>query len=189
MKILVKDILNKYNAVGLKVPKFMIKWMRSNHAGETGAVWIYKGASCIFWNKKIFKMSKEHILTETNHLILMENLLNSDERSKLLLLWRIMGFILGFSSALFGYKFFCITVDAVETFVEKHYNEQIDYLLNNNLNYKLAMVLKKCCDEEVEHQQDARSKVFEQDVSSFTNFWKKIVGSGSNMAVNVSKIV
>ena len=189
MNILVKDILNKYNAVGLKVPKFMIKWMRSNHAGETGAVWIYKGAGCIFWNKKIFKMSKEHILTETNHLILMENLLNSDERSKLLLLWRIMGFILGFSSALFGYKFFCITVDAVETFVEKHYNEQIDYLLNNNLNYKLAMVLKKCCDEEVEHQQDARSKVFEKDVSKFTNFWKKIVESGSNMAVNVSKIV
>ena len=189
MNILVKDILNKYNAVGLKVPKFMIKWMRSNHAGETGAVWIYKGAGCIFWNKKIFKMSKEHILTETDHLILMENLLKSDEKSKLLLLWRIMGFVLGFSSALFGYKFFCITVDAVETFVEKHYNEQIDYLLNNNLNYKLAMVLKKCCDEEVEHQQDARSKVFEKDVSKFTNFWKKIVESGSTMAVNVSKIV
>ena len=187
--ILVENILKKYNAIGINIPKFMIKWMRSNHAGETGAVWIYKGSSCVFWNKKISKMSKEHILTETNHLIVMENLLTSNEKSKLLFLWRIMGFVLGFLSAMFGYKFFCITVDAVETFVEKHYNEQIDYLLNNNLNYKLAMVLKKCCDEEIEHQQDARSRVLEKDESTFTNFWKKIVGSGSNMAVNVSKIV
>ena len=187
--ILVENILKKYNAIGINIPKFMIKWMRSNHAGETGAVWIYKGASCIFWNKKISKMSKEHILTETNHLIVMENLLTSNEKSKLLFLWRIMGFVLGFLSAMFGYKFFCITVDAVETFVEKHYNEQIEYLLNNNLNYKLAMVLKKCCDEEIEHQQDARSKVLEKDEGKFTNFWKKIVGSGSNMAVNVSKLV
>ena len=130
--ILVENILKKYNAIGINIPKFMIKWMRSNHAGETGAVWIYKGASCIFWNKKISKMSKEHILTETNHLIVMENLLTSNEKSKLLFLWRIMGFVLGFLSAMFGYKFFCITVDAVETFVEKHYNEQIEYLLNNN---------------------------------------------------------
>ena len=187
--ILVENILKKYNATGISIPKFMIKWMRSNHAGETGAVWIYKGASCIFWNTKISKMSKEHILTETNHLIVMENLLTSNEKSKLLFLWRIMGFVLGFLSAMFGYKFFCITVDAVETFVEKHYNEQIEYLLNNNLNYKLAMVLKKCCDEEIEHQQDARSKVLEKDESTFTNLWKKIVGSGSNMAVNVSKLV
>ena len=113
--ILVENILKKYNAIGISIPKFMIKWMRSNHAGETGAVWIYKGASCIFWNKKILKMSKEHILTETNHLIVMENLLTSNEKSKLLFLWRIMGFVLGFLSAMFGYKFFCITVDAVET--------------------------------------------------------------------------
>ena len=76
--ILVENILKKYNAIGINIPKFMIKWMRSNHAGETGAVWIYKGASCIFWNTKISKMSKEHILTETNHLIVMENLLTQN---------------------------------------------------------------------------------------------------------------
>ena len=59
--ILVENILKKYNAIGINIPKFMIQWMRSNHAGETGAVWIYRGARCIFWNKKILKMSKEHI--------------------------------------------------------------------------------------------------------------------------------
>ena len=187
--ILVEDILKKYNAVGISIPSFMIKWMRSNHAGETGAVWIHKGANFIFWNKKISKLSKEHILTEINHLIVMENLLNPNGKSKLLFLWKIMGFVLGFLSSLFGYKFFCITVDAVESFVEKHYNEQINHLLNNNLDYKVAMVLKKCCDEEIEHQQDARSKVLKKDEGILTNFWKKIVGSGSNMAVNVSKLV
>ena len=185
--IVVENILKKYNAIGINIPKFMIKWMRSNHAGETGAVWIYKGASCIFWNKKISRMSKEHILTETNHLIVMENLLTSNEKSKLLFLWRIMGFVLGFLSAMFGYNFFCITVDAVETFVEKHYNEQIEYLLNNNLNYKLAMVLKKCCDEEIEHQVDAKLQKGNDKNTSFERFWSNLIGSGSSLAVNISK--
>mgnify|MGYP003327742282 CR=1 FL=1 len=36
--ILVENILKKYNAIGINIAKFMIKWMRSNHAGETGAV-------------------------------------------------------------------------------------------------------------------------------------------------------
>ena len=36
--ILVENILKKYNAIGISIPKFMIKWMRSNHAGETVAV-------------------------------------------------------------------------------------------------------------------------------------------------------
>ena len=37
--------------------------------------------------------------------------------------------------------------------------------------------------------QKIASKLLEKNESKFTNFWKKIVGSGSNMAVNVSKLV
>ena len=54
------NVINKYKASNINVPDSMIKWMRSNHAGETGAVWIYLGARCIFWNKKILDMTIEH---------------------------------------------------------------------------------------------------------------------------------
>ena len=32
------NVINKYNAFNINVPVSMLNWMRSNHAGETGAV-------------------------------------------------------------------------------------------------------------------------------------------------------
>ena len=104
------NIIKKYNASNINVPDTMLNWMRSNHAGETGAVWIYMGAKCIFWNKKIQDMTKEHYETEKNHLIVMGHILPKSSHSKLLILWRILGFGLGFFSALLGYRFFCVTI-------------------------------------------------------------------------------
>lgn len=185
----VKNILKEYSALNVKVPEIMVSWMRSNHAGETGAVWIYRGSKLVFWNRRIYKMSSDHIETEIKHLIVINYLLKNKDKSKLLFLWRILGLILGFFSAIFGYKFFCNTVDAVETFVEKHYQEQIDYMINNKISFKLAMILKKCCDEEVDHQLDARKRSPNKGNLFIKKIWFKVVGSGSDLAVNVSKII
>ena len=46
-------LIEKYKATNVSVPKNMIPSIRSDHAGETGAVWVYLGAKCVFWNKKI----------------------------------------------------------------------------------------------------------------------------------------
>ena len=100
------DLIERYKASNISVPMSMIGWMRSNHAGETGAVWIYIGSRCVFWNKDIKKMSREHCQTEKNHLIIMNHLLKNQNKSKLLLIWRILGFSLGFFSAVLGYRFF-----------------------------------------------------------------------------------
>ena len=42
------NIIESYRSSKVFVPDNMIRWMRSNHAGETGAVWIYIGARCVF---------------------------------------------------------------------------------------------------------------------------------------------
>ena len=47
------EILKQYQADNVKIAPEFMSWMRSNHAGETGAVWIYKGASYVFWSKKL----------------------------------------------------------------------------------------------------------------------------------------
>ena len=181
------NIIKKYNASNINVPSSMLDWMRSNHAGETGAVWIYMGAKCIFWNKKIQEMTKEHYDTEKNHLIVMSHILPKSSHSKLLILWRILGFGLGFFSALLGYRFFCVTIQSVETFVEEHYQEQIDFLYKNSTSFKLLRVLEKCCDEEVEHQMDAKLQKGNDKNTSFEKFWSNLIGSGSSLAVNISK--
>ena len=104
----VSNIIKNYNASNINVPSSMLGWMRSNHAGETGAVWIYIGAKCIFWNKNIRDMSKEHYETEKNHLIVMSHILPKNSHSKLLILWRILGFGLGFFLHYWAIDFFVL---------------------------------------------------------------------------------
>ena len=70
-------------------------------------------------------MTKKHYETEKCHLIVMSHILHKNNHSKLLILLRILGFRLGFFSSLLGYRFFCETIQSGETFVEKHYKEQI----------------------------------------------------------------
>ena len=49
----ITNTLKELQEKNIAIPKELIPWMRSNHAGETGAVWIYKGAKCAFWSKKL----------------------------------------------------------------------------------------------------------------------------------------
>ncbi len=169
------------------LPMSMTGWIRSNHAGEYGAVWIYLGVKSVFWNKKIQNKSKEYHQTEKNHLIVMSHILPKKNYSQLFALWRILGFGLGFFSALLGYRFFCVTIQSVETFIEKHYKEEIDLLYKNSISFELLRVLEKCCEEEVEHQN--KEKLFKgiENNNIFEKFWLNLIGSGSSFAVNISK--
>ena len=63
------EILKQYQAENVKIAPEFMSWMRSNHAGETGAVWIYKGASYVFWSKKIRLMAEEHTVVNRTMII------------------------------------------------------------------------------------------------------------------------
>ena len=73
-------IIEQYHATDVIVGDDFIGWLRSDHAGETGAVWIYKGASLAFWSENIRKMALEHGETEKQHLVVMNHLLPSEEK-------------------------------------------------------------------------------------------------------------
>lgn len=169
------------------VPGSMTGWMRSNHAGETGAVWIYRGALATGWHPEVRRMAAEHGTTEQAHLAIMDTLVPREQRSCLLGLWRVMGFGLGAISALFGYRAFCITIEAVETFVERHYSEQIEGLQSDPAARGLSSVLEHCCAEEVEHQQDAARRQGGVSRGPLANGWAALVGSGSEVAVRLAR--
>ena len=107
----------------MQIPKFMIPHLRTNHAGETGAVFIYK--ILIFSRDKKLKIfAKNHLKTESEHLRLLNSILPLDKRSKLTFFWKICGFLTGSVPALISSKLVYITIFYVETFVEKHYQHQ-----------------------------------------------------------------
>ena len=57
------------------IPNFIIPDLRTDHAGETGAVFIYKGILLVSKDKEIIEFAENHLLTETKHLELIEKIL------------------------------------------------------------------------------------------------------------------
>ena len=87
--------------------------LRSDHAGETSAVWVYRGILA-------FCRAPEIRETERRHLALTEMLLPRRPGSRLLRLWRLAGFAIGAIPAMLGPRAVFITIEAVETFVDRH---------------------------------------------------------------------
>ena len=109
--------------------------MSSNIAGETGAVSIYSGALAAIALRGAVgaplpevarEFCHEHREAESAHLRLLESVVPASKRTRLLPLWRLAGWGLGFvPTVLGGAPALFRTVEAVETFVEEHYQQQI----------------------------------------------------------------
>lgn len=62
--------------------------LRTNHAGESGAVMIYGGILAVTRDVGVRHFAQEHLATEARHLAQIEPLLALRQRSRLLPLWR-----------------------------------------------------------------------------------------------------
>ena len=169
--------------------KLLESFLRSDHAGEVGAVYIYKGILSIAKDPALVEFSKRHLETEKEHLRKIEEVLPTSKRSKLVGIWKVAGYLLGFLPSLFGPRIVFATIEAVESFVEDHYEEQLKYLrAQNDPDQALIDLLQSCQDDEIEHKNESAIK--KKSTPGFLlNFWMKIVGWGSSSAVKVAKII
>ena len=169
--------------------KLLESFLRSDHAGEVGAVYIYKGILSIAKDPALVEFSKRHLETEKEHLRKIEEVLPASKRSKLVGIWKVAGYLLGFLPSLFGPRIVFATIEAVESFVEDHYEEQLKYLrAQNDPDQALINLLQSCQDDEIEHKNESAIK--KRSTPGFLlNFWMKIVGWGSSSAVKVAKII
>jgi 3-demethoxyubiquinol 3-hydroxylase len=180
----------------------LVKDLRSDHAGETGAVYIYVGAEAAMrlgpperFTDGARAFVQAHKATEEKHLAYFDRLLDT-QRSKLLPLWRLSGFALGFLPTLVGGEraLFC-TVEAVEAFVEVHYNQHILPLAARPpgpYSYpELLRLLRACCEDEVHHKEDACSRWLAagEERPLWARVWAGVVGKGSAAAVAVCRNV
>ncbi len=160
--------------------------LRSDHAGETGAVMIYRGILAATGDPWVRRFALEHLATEQDHLALMEGLLASSQRSRLVPLWRVAGWLTGFIPALIGARAVYATIEAVEIFVDHHYAAQIMKLPQDGSAGALREKLKMCQADEVRHREEARAAQ-EAPATGALALWKRIVGHGSAMAVIVAR--
>lgn len=162
--------------------------LRSDQAGETGAVMIYRGILAGSRDPAVRRFAQAHLATEQGHLELLNALLPARRRSALLPIWRVAGWLTGFLPALAGPGAVYATIDAVETFVDHHYEEQIEKLGATGHAGALRAVLRACQADEVDHRDEARS-LRAGPPGTALRAWMWAVGAGSKAAVSAARLV
>ena len=173
-------------APGDILPAWVFSHLRTDHAGEVGAVCIYQGVLQFARDPKLRAFAEHHLATEQKHLRLISDWLPASQYSRLLPLWRLAGFLTGALPALFGPKAVYATIEAVETFVNQHYEEQILALARQIEFRNLRQTLLDCQADEVAHRDEAAaaSKGFSQS-GWVLRAWCAMVGAGSKAAVTL----
>ena len=161
--------------------------LRSDHAGETGAVMIYRGILSASRDPGVREFAERHRATEQRHLELLEGILPLQKRSLLLPLWKIAGFLTGWLPAIAGPNAVYATIEAVETFVDKHYAEQIAKLSSVGDEGVLRRVLEECQSEEVHHRDEAAARQNGTRPAMLLRGWAWVVGKGSAAAVAAAR--
>ena len=158
------------------LPEFILRELRSDHAGELGAVWIYRGVLAVARDPELRAFAEAHMAAEQSHLDFFLTELPPAWHSRLAPLWRIAGFVLGALPALFGPRAVYRTIAAVEAFVDEHYQVQID-MLEGRARYEwLRERLIEFRADELHHRDDALDR-FGADAGG--GLWRWIVHNGS----------
>ncbi len=168
------------------MPAWLVGELRSDHAGETGAVMIYRGILAFARDPAVRDFATRHMATEQGHLDLLEGVLPRAQHSKLLPIWRVAGWLTGALPALAGSRAVYATIDAVETFVDHHYQQQIDRLDAEGIHPALRAMLAQCQEEEVHHRDEARDAALAPR-GALLRGWAWLVGFGSSNAVRAAR--
>jgi 3-demethoxyubiquinol 3-hydroxylase len=133
--------------------------LRVDHAGELGAVAIYKGQAAVFGAARR-DIPITHDLVdmqahEEAHLAGFDALLTEHRVRPTVLtpLWRAAGFVLGAGTALMGEKAAHACTEAVESVIERHYAEQVEELRDSDP--ALSQELARYRDDELAHRDHA----------------------------------
>ena len=186
-------------AVASTLPHELLRELRTDHAGETGAVMIYRGVLAVTRDPALRAFAEHHLDTERRHLAQIEQVMPRRERSRLLPLWRVSGWVTGALPACAGPRAVYATIQAVETFVDRHYAQQvrqIDTLVSalpgiepserstsmTRELQNLRAVLEQCRLDEVSHRDDAAQR-WDGRASACLHLWQGMVGRGSAWAV------
>jgi ubiquinone biosynthesis monooxygenase Coq7 len=137
--------------------------LRVDHAGEFGAVNIYRGQLAVFERQhgkdRIVGQLKEMAGQEQDHLDAFDKMLMAGGVRPTVLspVWNAAGFALGVGTALLGEKAAHACTEAVESVIEEHYGDQVAELTEAG-ETELAARMAKFQEEEVAHKDLATAE-------------------------------
>ena len=187
-----------------KIPARLLAELRTDHAGETGAVMIYRGVLSVSGDQAVLSFARHHLDTESRHLAIMEGLVPGCWQSRLLPIWRLAGWLTGAVPSLFGPTAVYATVQAVETFVDRHYRAQLEMIdalekppgrKRSSTAYhpesdpaltEIRQLLDVCRKDELMHRDEAAS-LWPGKPGFLLRIWLHCVNFGSAWAVQVSR--
>ena len=163
--------------------------IRVDHAGERGAIKIYEGQLLAL---KTFKQDeelkrkiedmREH---EREHFEFFDKEIQKRniKPTKLLPLWDLMGITLGFGTAMLGKKAAMLCTASVEEVIDKHYQNQIDQIGDDEIELKKKII--KFRDDELHHKDIA----FQEGASKEGAYriLDEIIKTGSKIAIKISE--
>jgi ubiquinone biosynthesis monooxygenase Coq7 len=137
----------------------LAEMIRVDHAGEFGAVQIYKGQLAVFRNQpgreRAADLIAEMEAGERAHLDTFDRLVveRGVRPTAMAPIWRLMGFTLGAATALMGEKAAHACTAAVEEAIEEHYAAQARAL--DGVDSELKGVVEKFRADELAHRETA----------------------------------
>jgi ubiquinone biosynthesis monooxygenase Coq7 len=164
--------------------------LRVDHAGEYGAVAIYRGQLAVFQRQhgreRITGQLQEMAGQEQQHLDAFDKLLNAGNVRPTALspVWNAAGFALGAATALLGEKAAHACTEAVETVIEEHYGDQAAELEAAG-ERELAARVTKFREEELAHKDLAAAEGAAQ--APAYPLLSALIRTGCRLAIRISE--
>ncbi|VAV93131.1 2-polyprenyl-3-methyl-6-methoxy-1,4-benzoquinol hydroxylase, coq7 type [hydrothermal vent metagenome] len=131
--------------------------IRVNQAGEYGATRIYAGQLAVMGDDGPDSGAIRHMADQEQvHLDAFDRMIAKRGVRPTILqpFWKAAGFALGATTAVIGPRAAMACTAAVETEIERHYQEQLEQLESEN-DPELSAMIAKFRDEELEHKETA----------------------------------
>ena len=161
--------------------------IRVNHAGEYGAVEIYKNQIKQTHNEDIKSIFENMYEGEKIHLEYFINQirLRNIRPTIMLPFWKLLGSFFGSMTAKYGTNFAMLLTENVETVIDQHYTEQLSLLSYLSDEDDLIYNIQKFRKEELEHKTIAIDNGSQS--TPMYNIISITVKYGCNIAIYISK--
>jgi len=163
--------------------------LRVDHAGEYGAVAIYRGQQAVFKRnaktQAIAEQLKEMEAEEQKHLDAFDKLLveRNVRPTAMTPIWNVAGYGLGVVTALMGEKAAHACTEAVENVIEQHYGAQVEEIKDEEP--ELANVFAEFREDELAHRDTA----VEQGAHEAPGYGllSRIITAGCHAAIKITE--
>ena len=169
----------------------LAEMLRVDHAGEYGAVAIYRGQRAVFARLPHKTLIADEIANmeagEIDHLETFDRLLAERKVRPTLLtpFWNVAGFGLGATTALMGEKAAMAATAAVEGVIEKHYASQAAELDEDEP--ALAETVRQFREDEIGHKTTAEA-AGARDAPGY-RLLSAVIGAGCRAAIKIAEKV